>query len=132
MFNLTIVTPRGEYLKTMVESLTIKLTTGYRTILSGHMALIGALDYAPMHIIRDGKTEYFAISGGAINVKNDSSVTLLVNAIEAKEDIDLARAKAAQERALARLNTSKDDDIDYKRASLALKRAIARIKTFEM
>ena len=132
MFKLTVVTPRGKYLETEVESLTIKLTTGYRTILTGHMALIGALDYAPMHIIKDGETKYYAVSGGAINIKNDGGVTLLVNAIEAKEDIDLARAKAAQDRALSRLNTSKDDDIDYKRASLALKRAIARIKTFEM
>ena len=132
MFNLTVVTPRGEYFKKEVESLTIKLTTGYRTILTGHMALIGALDYAPMHIVINGETSYFAVSGGAINIKPDGSVTLLVNAIEAKEDIDLARAKAAQERALARLAIKESDDNDYKRASLALKRAIARIKTFEL
>ena len=132
MFKLTVVTPKGIYFDKEVESLTIKLTTGYRTILTGHMALIGALDYAPMHIILDGETKYFAVSGGAINIKPDGSVSLLVNSIEAKEDLDLARAKAAQERALAKLAVKEITDDDYKRASLALKRAIARIKTFEM
>ena len=129
MFKLRIITPKGEYLTKDVESLTLKLTSGYRTILTGHAEMIGTLDYAPMHFINEGKTQSFALHGGAINVKKDE-VILIVNAIEAKEDIDISRAKEAKIRAETRLNDKKEG-LDIKRARLALARAISRIKTYE-
>ena len=130
MFKLTIITPSGLYLEEEVSSLTLKLVTGYRTILSGHLPLIGALDYAPMHFYKDDKKHIFSLSGGALNVKDDGSVTIITNAIESKEFIDISRAISAKERAEARLN-NKDPNIDTKRAELALLRAISRIKTYE-
>ena len=130
-FKLVIISPKGVYLEKDVESLSVKLTSGYRTILAHHANLIGALDYAPMHFVEAGKTHYFAIHGGAISVK-DNKVSLIVNAVEAKDEIDIARAKDAKSRAEERLS-KKDTDInlDVKRAQTALARAIARIKTYE-
>lgn len=128
-FKLAIISPRGIYFEKEVESLTVKLTSGYRTILSKHAPLIGALAYAPMHLVEKGKTYYYALHGGAISIK-DNKVTLIVNAVEAKEDINIERAKAAKARAEERL-TSKDINIDVKRAELALRRALTRINTFE-
>ncbi len=124
-----IITPKGLYAQLDVDSLTVKLTSGYRTILKGHTPLIGALEIAPMHLFIDGKTKYYAIHGGAINVTS-SGVNLITNAIEAKDEIDIDRAKAAKERAEARLK-SNDPNIDTKRAIIALKKSIARIKTSE-
>ena len=121
-FKLAVISPKGIYFEKEVESLTVKLTSGYRTILSHHADLIGALAYAPMHIIENGKTKYYAIHGGAISIK-DNKVSLIVNAVEAKEDIDVSRAKARLDK--------KDVNTDVKRAELALLRAIARIKTSE-
>ena len=129
-FKLAIISPKGVYLEQDVDSLTVKLTSGYRTILSHHAALIGALDYAPMHFVSNNKTRNFAIHGGAISIK-DNKVTLIVNAVEAKEDIDIKRAKDARDRAQERLNKKGDLNIDVKRAELALYRALARIKTYE-
>ena len=126
-FKLEIITPRGVYFSENVESLTVKLTSGYRTFLTGHYPLIGTLDYAPMHIKKDGETHYFAIHGGAINVTKEK-MTLLCNAIENAKDINVARAKLAHERAKNRLK-DKNSDLDVKRAELALARALARIKT---
>ena len=130
-FQLVIISPRGVYLNKEVESLTVKLTSGYRTILSHHANLIGALAYAPMHFVEKGKTYQFAIHGGAISIK-DNKVSLIVNAVEAKEEIDIKRAKDAKDRA-EQLLAKKDTDIniDVKRAELALARAMARIKTYE-
>ena len=130
-FKLAIISPKGVYLEKDVESLTVKLTSGYRTILSHHASLIGALDYAPMHFVENGKTHYFALHGGAISIK-DNKVSLIVNAVEAKDEIDISRAKDAKKRAEERL-AKKDSDInlDVKRAQLALARALARIKTVE-
>ena len=130
-FKLAVLSPKGVYFEKEVESLTVKLTSGYRTILSHHAPLIGALAYAPMHIVENGKTKYYALHGGAISIK-ENKVSLIVNAVEAKEDIDLGRAKDAKARAEKRLaDKEKDINIDVKRAELALARAIARIKTVE-
>ena len=126
-FRLVIVSPRGCYFDEEVDSLTVKLTSGYRTILAHHAPLIGALGYAPMHIVRKGKTDYYAIHGGAINVTNEQ-VTLMVNAVEHENEIDVERAKQAKERAEKRLK-NRDDGLDVKRAQLALYRALSRINT---
>ena len=129
-FKLEIITPRGIYLTEDVSSLTIKLTSGYRTFLPGHYPLIGSLDYAPMHTIKNGEINYYAIHGGAINVTREKTV-LICNAIEHAKDIDAVRAKYAHERAKNRLS-KKDPNIDVKRAQLALARALARLKTIEL
>ena len=127
MFKLEIITPRGLYASYDVESLTLKLSSGYRTILTGHAPLIGSLAYAPMHIVKNGKTEFFALHGGALNVTKEK-VTIIANSIEHKSEIDVERAKKAKARAEERLN-SKDPNIDVKRAELALIRALTRIET---
>lgn len=126
-FQLVIVSPRGCYFDEKVESLTIKLSSGYRTILAHHAPLIGAIAYAPMHIVKDGKTIYYALHGGAINI-DEEKVTLMVNAIEREDEIDLNRALEAKKRAEERLK-SRGVGIDIKRAQLALYRALSRIET---
>mgnify|MGYP003318504546 CR=1 FL=1 len=128
-FSLEIITPKGIYLQEKVTSLTVKLTSGYRTFLAGHAPLIGSLDYAPGHILKDGKVEYYAILGGAINVTKDK-VIVICNAIENAKDIDVSRATESKERAEERIK-AKDSNVDIKRARLALARALARLKTAE-
>ena len=112
LFNLEIITPQGLFLQEEVESLTIKLSSGYRTFLAKHLPLIGAIEYDEMHIMKNNNYSYFAVHGGIINVTNEK-ITLLVNNIERLEDIDLERALKAKERALQRLQ-SKDPNIDIK------------------
>lgn len=126
-FLVEIITPKGIYLSENIESLTIKLTSGYRTFLAGHLPLIGSLGYGSMHFIKNGETRNFAVHGGAINVRKEKT-TIICNAIEEAKDIDEARAIRAKERAEARLK-EKADNLDVKRAQLALQRAIARLET---
>ena len=125
-FLLEIITPRGIYLNDEVDSLTIKLGSGYRTFLKGHIPLIGSLAYAPMHLVKNGKLEEYAVHGGAINVTKEK-ISVVCNAIENKKDIDKDRALAAKERAEKRLK-DKDPNIDIKRAQLALQRALIRLE----
>ena len=128
-FSLEIITPKGIYFTDEVESLTIKMTSGYRTFLAGHMPLIGSLDYAPMHLVRKGKMEHFAVHGGAINVTKEKT-TVICNAIESADEIDKERALAAKERAEKRLK-EKDPDTDLKRAQLALQRSLIRLEVLD-
>ena len=124
-FLLEIVTPKGIYLTEEVDSLTIKLSSGYRTFLKGHAPLIGSLAYAPMHLLKNGKLTNYALHGGAINVTNEK-ISVVCNAIESKSEIDKERALAAKERAEKRLK-EKDPNIDLKRAQLALQRSLIRL-----
>jgi len=65
------------------------------------------------------------ISGGFLEVRPDK-VTILAQAAETAEEIDIARAEEAKKRAEMRLD-SKQDDVDVKRAEIALKRAVNRL-----
>ena len=125
-FLLEIITPRGIYLSKEVDSLTIKLISGYRTLLAGHTPLIGSLGYGEMHYSESNKIESFALHGGAINVTKEK-VTVICNAIENANEIDKERALAAKERAEKRL-AEKDPNTDLKRAQLALQRSLIRLE----
>ena len=125
-FLLEIITPRGIYLSKEVDSLTIKLSSGYRTLLAGHTPLIGSLGYGEMHYSEGNKIESFALHGGAINVTKEK-VSVICNAIENANEIDKERALAAKERAEKRL-AEKDPNTDLKRAQLALQRSLIRLE----
>ena len=128
-FLLEIITPKGIYLSEEVDSLTIKMTSGYRTFLAGHMPLIGSLAYAPMHLVKAGKLENYAVHGGAINVTKEKTI-VVCNAIESASEIDKERALAAKERAEKRLS-EKDPNTDLKRAQLALQRSLIRLEVVD-
>lgn len=128
-FLLEIITPKGIYLSEEVESLAIKMTSGYRTFLAGHMPLIGSLAYAPMHLVKAGKLENYAVHGGAINVTKEKTI-VVCNAIESASEIDKERALAAKERAEKRLS-EKDPNTDLKRAQLALQRSLIRLEVVD-
>lgn len=130
-FKLSIVTPKGLYEEVIVDSLNIKMTSGYRTFLSGHAPLVGSLDIGIMHILKDGKMIYYAIHKGAINVKKDE-IVIITSAIEKSNEIDIERAQKSLTRANERLNNNKDINIDVKRAKLALQRALTRIEVSKL
>jgi F-type H+-transporting ATPase subunit epsilon len=68
------------------------------------------------------------VTGGFAEVSNNK-VSVLVDAAEKSNDIDLDRAKRAMERAKERLTLDRDrKDIDFLRAEAALRRAVARLK----
>jgi F-type H+-transporting ATPase subunit epsilon len=54
-------------------------------------------------------------------------VAILAETAEKAEEIDLARAHAARERAEKRLR-SRDSDLDFLRAQVALEKALIRIQ----
>jgi len=127
---VSVVTPDGPVYEADVEMVSMKAKSGELGVLPGHIPLVAPLEISAVRLKKEGKTEYVAVSGGFLEVRPDK-VTILAQAAERAEDIDVARAKAAKERAERRLQ-SKQDDIDFKRAELALKRAINRLSVAEM
>lgn len=129
--HLKIVTPMGTYREEDVDILTIKTTDGYIGILAHHIPLAAGVEVSEMHYKIDNQTYEFAIAGGFLYVDDHNTVTVIANAIESQEEIDLARAQAAEKRARERLS-SKKEGLDVKRAELALAKALVRIKVKNM
>ena len=124
-FKLRIVCPEGEYYSGDVEILNVVSTTGQLGILANMLPFAGVLEISEMNFVEKGTRRFFFVSGGFIHVTK-TEVTLITDAIEDKENIDLQRAEAAKQRAEQRLQ-QRSGDIDIMRAELALKRALTRI-----
>ncbi|MBA2871191.1 F-type H+-transporting ATPase subunit epsilon [Anoxybacillus calidus] len=122
---VSVVTPDGPVYEADVEMVSAKAQSGELGILPGHIPMVTPLNIGAVRLKKGGNTELVAVSGGFLEVRPDQ-VTILAQAAEKAEDIDVERAKAAKERAERRLQ-SKQEDVDFKRAELALKRAINRL-----
>jgi F-type H+-transporting ATPase subunit epsilon len=70
-----------------------------------------------------------AISGGFLEVRPDR-IIILADAAERAEEIDIARAEAAKQRAQQRL-THPTPEVDLAQAEAALRRSLARLKVAE-
>ncbi|OAH54440.1 MULTISPECIES: F0F1 ATP synthase subunit epsilon [Bacillaceae] len=129
-FNVNIVTPDGPVVDTNVELLSAKAQSGELGIMAGHVPLVAPLQIGAVRLVLgDKKSELVAVSGGFLEVRSDQ-VTILAQAAEKAENIDIARAKEAKMRA-ERFLQDKQDQVDLKRAELALKRATNRLNVYE-
>jgi F-type H+-transporting ATPase subunit epsilon len=102
---------------------------GYMGIMPGHTALISELGIGELRIEGGdaGKGHTYFVSGGYLEVL-DNNIKVLVDSVEHCDDIDVGRAKEAEERAIKRLAEKSDLDLDIARALAALERAKARQK----
>ncbi len=129
-FMLEIVTPEQILFKDEIEFLVVPGTEGELGIMRNHAPLVASLKIGVLRY-KDagGSTRRMAMSGGFLEVV-DNVARLLAETAERGEDIDVLRAKAAQDRAERRL-AQRTEDINMARAQMALQRAIARIRAAE-
>lgn len=123
-FRLKIVTPKGIYKETDIEMLNLKTLAGQIGILANHIPLASGIEISKMNYIQNGQRYYFAIAGGFVYV-NEDETTIIANAIEAPDEIDLERAEQAKHRAEKRIADA--HDVDIVRAEVALRKALNRI-----
>ena len=122
---LQIITPMRTILEEEVESVTLYTTEGEMGVLYDHEPVVALLGYKKVTYTQEGKKRQATTLGGFAEVTKDR-ITILTDASELADDIDVERAKKAKERAEKRL-ASGDQNIDRLRAEIALKKAIARI-----
>lgn len=122
-----VVTPDGSVYSGEVEMVSVKTQEGELGILPDHIPLVTPLAIGAIRIKKDTKVDLIAVSGGLMEVRGDE-VNILAESAEVPTDIDIARARAAKERAERRLDEAKKDNLDFRRAELALKRAINRLE----
>ena len=101
--------------------------SGEMGILPHHAPVLTILKYGVIKIRKDGKEELFAVAGGMAEVQPDI-VTILADAAENVEDIDITRAQAAKKRAEDALAHLPPEDHDaYLRMEAALRRSNLRL-----
>jgi F-type H+-transporting ATPase subunit epsilon len=122
---IDIVTPSGSVFSGEIKSCTAPGTEGEFCILDKHTALLSALGIGIIKIELAGGKKFLATSGGYLEVYANR-IGVMVETAEWAQEIDVARAKAAAERARKRLEQKQD--IDIARARAALSRALNRLK----
>ena len=122
---LEIVTPERLVVKTRAEEIQIPGRNGYLGILPNHAPLITELAVGEISYTAAGATTRLAVAWGFAEVLPDK-VTILAETAELAEDIDVARAEEARERAQEHIRQA-EDAAAYEAAAEALARAEARI-----
>ncbi len=132
-FHLSIVTPEKVFYEGDIVSLTVPGSEGYLGVLTNHAPLITAVVPGRVEFRDgDGKAYHLAASGGYFEI-SENEATLLADAIETAEEIDIERARAAWDRATKELKAVQqgNSDIDEAAARAALARAVNRIRVYE-
>jgi F-type H+-transporting ATPase subunit epsilon len=129
--HLEIVTAERLVLSDDVDQVNAPTKDGRIGILPRHMPLLTVLTEGELSIIKGGQRSEFAVYGGFMEVLPDR-VTILADACDRSDEIDLERAEEARKRAEERISQRKSDqemalaEADLRRALLQIKMAKAR------
>jgi len=122
--HVQVVSPEQVLYEGEAEMVVCRTADGDVAFLPGHTPLLGALGIAKVRAILPGGGEHVvAVHGGFVEVSNDR-VIVLSDVAELPEQIDVARARAARERAEAAIALDADDEL----ATGALARAALRLE----
>ena len=102
---------------------------GELTVLPMHAPLLTMIKPGVMRIKRGNDETDMAITGGFLEVRDDR-VTILADAAERAEEIDVARSEEARRRAEQQLER-READVDLARVSAELQKALIRLKVAE-
>jgi F-type H+-transporting ATPase subunit epsilon len=102
---------------------------GEFAVLPMHAPLLTMIKPGLMRIIKAGDETEMAITGGFLEVR-ENRVTVLADAAERAEEIDVSRAEEARRKAEHQLE-DREAEVDLARVSAELQRALIRLKVAE-
>ncbi len=124
-FALRIIEPDKVFYEGDVEMAEFNTTEGEIGIYRNHVPMTVIIKPGVLTITEPDGEKKAALHAGFAEILPDK-VTILAEAIEWPDEIDLERAQSAEERARERI-ASRGEGVDLDRASIALQRALARI-----
>jgi len=127
MLQVQIVSPEQVLYEGEGEMVVCRTTDGELAFLPGHAPFLGALGTGPVRVVLPQGEQVAAVHEGFVEVSDDR-VVVLSDVAELPEQIDIARAQAAKEKADAAINANAEDDVaraDLARAELRLDVAAA-------
>lgn len=125
-----IVTAEREvYAEDGVDEIVVPGSEGELTVLPSHAPLMTMIQPGIMRVVKGGEEIDMAITGGFLEVR-DNRVTVLADAAERGDEIDVARAEEARRRAERALEekVSQEQLIE---AAAALQRSLLRLRAAE-
>jgi len=123
---LEIITPEKPIFKDQIEAVTIPGSLGGFQILKDHAPLISSFEIGVIKVKKANAETYYTTAGGTVEV-NKNQILVLADSIEKITDINVDRAEQAKKRAEERLQKKHEANIDEARAKAALNRALNRI-----
>jgi F-type H+-transporting ATPase subunit epsilon len=124
---LRVVTPSRLLLDEEVDEVTGPGALGEFGVLPNHISFLGLLESGEMSYKQGATRRYLAVSGGYAEVL-ENVMTVLASAAEFGAEIDVARARAAKDKAERRVDELHFEDKEYIAAEAALRRALVRLQ----
>jgi len=124
---LEVVTPERRVLSEAVDAVTLPGLGGELGVLPGHTPLISQLQTGVLSYTTAGKTLQLHVSGGFIEIKDDT-VSVLAEIAERPDEIDAARARLSREHNEKQLNAWSGSDQDLEEARVKLERSLVRLQ----
>ncbi len=128
-FQLEIVTPEKMVVRDSAEEMQIPGKDGYLGILPGHAPLITELAVGEITYRNSGETHRLSVAWGFAEVLPDK-VTILAETAERADEIDVARAEKAKQKAETAIAQCATEE-DFKRTNADLQRAETRLEVAE-
>ena len=123
---LLIVSADRALVNETVDEVEIPGYDGYFGVLPGHTPLLAVLQIGELWYRQGQEKHYLSMAFGFAEVQPDR-VTILAQIAEKADEIDLARAEAAQKRAEERI-ASPAVEMDAARARVALMKSLIRLQ----
>ena len=124
-----VTAERAVYSEDGVDEVVVPGSEGELTVLPQHAPLLTMIKPGVMRIVKGSDDIDMAITGGFLEVKDDR-VTILADAAERAEDIDVVRAEEARRRAERSLE-ERESKVELVEAAAELQRSLIRLKAAE-
>jgi F-type H+-transporting ATPase subunit epsilon len=126
MLALEIVTPEKIVYKNEVDEVIAQTSEGQISILPDHIGLVTQIAPGEIIIKKGSSEQSIAITGGFLQVANNS-ISILADYAERAEEIEVLKAQEAQKRA-ERIMKEKTSEKDFKVAEAELIKALTQLK----
>ncbi|MBP6925841.1 MAG: ATP synthase F1 subunit epsilon [Candidatus Pacebacteria bacterium] len=123
-----IATPDRVVYENDVEQVSIPTTSGEITVHPNHISMVTVVKPGELRIIKDGQILPHYVAGGTLEIRPDNTMVLLANISERAEDIDIAAAEDAYNRACEAMER-KDavSDVDFAKFQGIMERELSRM-----
>lgn len=124
---LSILSPERRLVENVrVQEVTLPGSEGQIQILPGHAAMIGTLETGIFSFLIEGSAPVSGVISSGFFEIADGRISVMAETLELKKEVDLSRARKAQELAEETLKEADLDEHKFKKYQLKLQRAIVR------
>lgn len=124
---MRLVTPSRLLVDEEVDEVTGPGALGEFGVLPNHISFLTLLEIGEMSYKQGAERHHLALSGGYAEVL-DNVMTVLADAAEYADEIDVERAQRAKERAEEKLKDLSHEGKEFVGAEAALRRALVRLQ----